>query len=95
MGTLEVVGKDRVNNTGTIKIPFIKDTTPPTINYEVIGDYITAEDGTIILAQSSKIKIIASDEQSGVKQINYRIDDGEWKSVNANGQKTFEVVIDI
>ncbi len=70
---------DRVNNKSlssaggqSFSTPYM-DLTAPTIQYQIIGPAVTLRD-TLIIRPSTKIKMIGSDTESGLKSISYTLD---------------------
>lgn len=71
--TMYYFAKDKVDNKETERsLTFFMDKTPPDVKYEIIGDKFTSATNTFISAQS-KIKLEATDNKAGVKEVYYSI----------------------
>ncbi len=70
-----------VDNVGNIETrreySFYIDKTPPKLNYEISGNYFEKE-GSRYISGRSKINLFATDNKIGVKNIEYKVNDGQF-----------------
>lgn len=77
--TLSYYSVDHINNQENKKTyPFYLDKTPPMIIDELIGNTFVAN-GREYSSGRSQVKLTAMDNKSGVKEIRYSINDGEFQ----------------
>ncbi|MEM1560512.1 MAG: hypothetical protein QW101_08305 [Ignisphaera sp.] len=86
MGTLRISARDNFGNTATKEIPFSKDTEPPTITIVRVDNGIVVDDTIYIMPPSTTITLSVKDNV-GLKELVYRIDNGEEKRVALQGKE--------
>jgi hypothetical protein len=70
---------DNAGNVEAIKtISSVIDKTPPVTMLTAGSPQIRSASGSLVVSESTFFSLAASDSQSGVAKIEYRIDDGEW-----------------
>ncbi len=76
--TLYVSAVDRVKNAEAWQtVPFQHDNQPPELEIKVEGrEY--RQDGVVYVSSSSPIRLVARDEFSEIKSLDYNLDDAEW-----------------
>ncbi|MEM2857016.1 MAG: hypothetical protein QW416_07950 [Candidatus Nitrosocaldaceae archaeon] len=74
---VDMVATDRVKNNRSKHITINKDTHPPVIDIFVNGEKVIDTD-IVYINDTDIVELVAVDEQSGVRQISYRIDNGNW-----------------
>lgn len=77
---LEYYSEDRVENKEEPKtFKFYLDKTAPITASDVLGDRFIAEDNQVYFSGRTKLKLTAVDNKSGVKEVLYSIDGGEFQ----------------
>jgi hypothetical protein len=79
---LKFYGVDKVNNganqgsfnTYGKKVNFIVDDTPPSISHQFIGKKLTLRDTTFVTSETT-LSIMSNDKSSGVKSLNFSVND--------------------
>ncbi|MEM6297161.1 MAG: hypothetical protein AAF740_00560 [Bacteroidota bacterium] len=77
---LEYYSVDRVKNEESPKkFEFYLDKTAPITASDVLGDRFIADDNQVYFSGRTKLKLTAVDNKSGVKEVLYSIDGGEFQ----------------